>query len=95
MKTLILLPLFALLPFVAFPNGTLEVPKDEKERNTELSESEPIENSNDKKDCTVAAIRIYRHIMGDITIICVATAKTCDEAMDAAYACLEANALLP
>lgn len=87
MKTLLLLPLFALLPFIAFPNGTPEIPKKEKEDNIELTDTKTNDNT-DIKDCTVILYRSISYPVGDITYSCESTASTCKRAEELAYECI-------
>lgn len=91
MKTLILLPLFALLPFLAFPNGTPEIPKEEKGNKVELTDSQTTEMRDDDYSCTVSVSHTYRSPIGEIKIICTSKANTCKEAREKAYECIGKN----
>lgn len=86
MKSLILLPLFALLPLLAFSNGVPEITQDEKETTIEMikvGETEYI------KGCTATATYIATTPLGGIEITCIAKTKSCEEALRLAIECLE------
>lgn len=88
MKALILLPLFALLPFLAFPNGVPEITQKEKENTIEIIENivTEFEISN---SCTAIAYGTISTPTVDIDFKCTKKSSTCKEAIREAKECIE------
>lgn len=90
MRYLILLPLFALLPFIAFPNVNLEKTMDVEEISTEVLESTAMDEV-ELRECTVTLKGEVSTPIGGFSYECETTAGDCDEAVEMAVDCVEAT----
>lgn len=90
MRYLILLPLFALLPFIAFPNVNLEKTMDVEEISTEVLEGTAMDEV-ELKDCTVTIKGEIDTPIGGVSYECKAKAVDCAEAVDMAIDCVKAT----
>jgi hypothetical protein len=88
MKHFILLPLFALLPFIAFPNDVFEADLTPEVISTEIVEL--VDNEVEPVDCTVTVTANIDTPIGGFDVECKATATECKEAVRMAKDCLEA-----
>lgn len=87
MKYFILFIAFSFLPFIAYPNTTVESGMDIEEVSVEVFElASPDEI--ELKDCTVTLTGSLSTPIGSISIECRATAGDCDEAVQMAVDCV-------